>query len=66
MIDLSPACRRMIDVLAGITDGQLAGATPCDDFTVADLLGHVNTSAIRLGALARREAAEERATRPPS
>ena len=59
MIDLSPACRRMIDVLAGITDDQLAGATPCDDFTVADLLGHVNTSAIRLGALARREAAEE-------
>jgi uncharacterized protein (TIGR03086 family) len=49
----------MIDVLAGITDDQLAGATPCDDFTVADLLGHVNTSAIRLGALARREAAEE-------
>jgi hypothetical protein len=32
---------------------------PCDDFTFADLLGHVNTSAIRLGALARREAAEE-------
>jgi hypothetical protein len=56
----------MIDVLTGITDDQLAGATPCDDFTVADLLGHVNTSAIRLGALARREAAEERATRPPS
>jgi uncharacterized protein (TIGR03086 family) len=49
----------MIDVLAGITDDQLAGATPCDDFTVADLVGHVNTSAIRLGALARREAAEE-------
>jgi hypothetical protein len=49
----------MIDVLDGITDDQLAGATPCDDFTFADLLGHVNTSAIRLGALARREAAEE-------
>ena len=39
MIDLSLACRRMIDVLAGITDDQLAGANPCDDFTFADLLG---------------------------
>jgi Mycothiol maleylpyruvate isomerase N-terminal domain len=48
----------MIDVLFGNKDDQLAGATPCDDFTVADLLGHVNVSAIRLGALARREAAE--------
>ncbi|WP_297540281.1 hypothetical protein [Amycolatopsis sp.] len=36
MIDLSPACQRMIDVLTGITDDQLGGATPCDDFTVAD------------------------------
>jgi len=27
VIDLSSACRRMIDVLAGITDDQLAGAT---------------------------------------
>ncbi len=59
MIDLSPACGRMIDVLAGITADQLAGATPCDGFTVAELLGHVDASAIRLGALARREAAEE-------
>ena len=49
----------MIDVLTGITCDQLAGATPRDDFTVADLLGHVNASAIRLGALARRETAEE-------
>jgi hypothetical protein len=56
VIGLSPACQPMIDVLTGTTDDQLAGATPCDDFTVADLLGHVNTSAIRLGALARREA----------
>jgi hypothetical protein len=31
----------MFDVLAGITDDQLAGATPSDDLTVADLLGHV-------------------------
>ena len=55
MIDLWPACRRMIDVLAGITDDQQAGATPCADYTVAGLLGHVDTLSIRLAALARGE-----------
>jgi hypothetical protein len=47
----------MIDVLAGITDDQLAGATPCE-YSVAGLLGHVNTLPIRLAALARGEDAE--------
>jgi hypothetical protein len=34
VIDLWPACQRMIDVLAHITDDQPAGATPCADDTV--------------------------------
>ncbi len=34
-------------------------APPCDDFTVADLLGQVNASAVQLGAPACLEAAEE-------
>ncbi len=55
MIDLWPACQRMTDVLAGITDDQLAGATPCAEYTVAGLLGHVDTLSIRLAALARGE-----------
>jgi hypothetical protein len=59
VIDLGPACQRIIDVQAGITDDQLAGVTPCDGFTVADLVGHVDSSAIRLAALARGEAAAE-------
>jgi hypothetical protein len=45
----------MIDVLADITDDQLAGATPCAEYTVAGLLGHVDTLSIRLAALARGE-----------
>jgi uncharacterized protein (TIGR03086 family) len=45
----------MIDVLAGITDDKLAGATPCAEYTVAGLLGHVDTLSIRLAALARGE-----------
>jgi uncharacterized protein (TIGR03086 family) len=42
MIDLMPACRRMIDVLGGVTDDQLAGGTPCTEYTVRDLIGHVD------------------------
>jgi len=55
VIDLWPACQRMIDVLAGITDDKLAGATPCAEYTVAGLPGHVDTLSIRLAALARGE-----------
>ena len=55
MIDLWPACQRMVDVLAGITDDQQAGATPCAEYTVVGLLGHVDTLSIRLAALARGE-----------
>ena len=34
-------------------DWQLAGAIPCAEYTVAGLLGHVDTLSIRLAALAR-------------
>ncbi|WP_405779129.1 TIGR03086 family metal-binding protein [Streptomyces sp. NBC_01378] len=64
VFDLRPACQRMIDVVAGITDGQLAGGTPCDDFTVAGLLAHVDAAAVRLAAVTRGEAAEPQGVSP--
>ncbi|GAA3057972.1 TIGR03086 family metal-binding protein [Pseudonocardia yunnanensis] len=42
MIDLTPACRRMIDLLAGITDDQLRLPTPCTEYTVGGLIEHVD------------------------
>ncbi len=54
MIDLRPACRRMTDVLAGVTDDQLAHATPCSDYTVGDLINHVSDVSQGSAALARR------------
>lgn len=42
MIDLKPACRRMIDVLAGVTDDQLTSSSPCREYTVGDLIDHVD------------------------
>ena len=53
MIDLKPACEGMIGVLAGITDDQLAGPTPCTEYTVGDLVDHVELVARGATALGR-------------
>uniref|UniRef100_A0AAU3H346 TIGR03086 family metal-binding protein n=1 Tax=Streptomyces sp. NBC_01401 TaxID=2903854 RepID=A0AAU3H346_9ACTN len=57
MIDLQPACRRMTDVLAGVSSDQLTHATPCTDYTVGDLINHVDEVSRGFAALARKERA---------
>ena len=42
MIDLKPACAGMTEVLRGVADDQLGARTPCDEYTVADLIDHVD------------------------
>lgn len=42
MIDLKPACGRMIELVAGITDDHLARPTPCTEYTVGKLVDHVD------------------------
>ncbi|MFC6881902.1 MULTISPECIES: TIGR03086 family metal-binding protein [Actinomadura] len=64
MIDLRPACRSMIDVLAGVAGDQLAAATPCAEYSVGDLVGHVDQVAVGFAALARKESAREEADEP--
>lgn len=55
MIDLKPACRRMADVLAGVTNDQLTHATPCTDYTVRDLINHISEVSQGFAALARKD-----------
>ncbi|MFD0689849.1 TIGR03086 family metal-binding protein [Actinomadura fibrosa] len=55
MIDLQPACRQMIDVLAGVTDDRLAGATPCTEYSVGDLIKHIDQVSRGFVAFARKE-----------
>ncbi|CAM04814.1 uncharacterized protein (TIGR03086 family) [Saccharopolyspora erythraea NRRL 2338] len=45
MIDLKPACREMIGLLAGVEASRLADATPCSEYTVADLIAHIDDAA---------------------
>jgi len=42
MFDLTPAARRLAEVVRTVTDGDLKAPTPCPDYTVGDLLDHVN------------------------
>ncbi|WP_434587337.1 TIGR03086 family metal-binding protein [Streptomyces sp. A5-4] len=58
MIDLKPACRQMIDVLAGVGDEQHANRTPCAEYTVRDLIAHVDEVSSGFAALAHGESGE--------
>ncbi|GAB2849723.1 TIGR03086 family metal-binding protein [Lentzea nigeriaca] len=42
MFDLSPATDRLAGLVRDVTDGDLAAPTPCPDYTVGDLLDHIN------------------------
>ncbi|TDB87873.1 TIGR03086 family protein [Actinomadura sp. KC216] len=65
MIDLKPACHRMIEILAGVDDARLADPTPCADYSVGDLIDHVDVVADGFTALALRKYSES-ADREPS
>ena len=55
MIDFEPTCHRMLAVLAGITDEALTAATPCAEYTVGDLIDHVDTLSRVFAAVGRKE-----------
>jgi uncharacterized protein (TIGR03086 family) len=40
-LDLAPAAHRLATVVAGIPDAALGSPTPCETYTVGDLLDHV-------------------------
>ncbi|MCX2955322.1 TIGR03086 family metal-binding protein [Lentzea sp. NEAU-D7] len=58
MIDLKPACHRMVEVLQRVTDDQLTSSSPCAEYTVADLIDHVDLVSRGSAALARRDSGE--------
>lgn len=58
MIDVKPACSRMIDLLANVADDQLTDPTPCAEYTVAGLVGHIHVVALGSTNLARKELVE--------
>jgi uncharacterized protein (TIGR03086 family) len=41
-LDFDPPVRKLRELLLGITDDDLSGPTPCDDWTLGDLLDHIS------------------------
>lgn len=56
MIDLKPACARMIDLLTRVTAARLDDPTPCAEYSVADLIDHVDSVSQAFIAFARHDA----------
>ncbi|WNV84655.1 TIGR03086 family metal-binding protein [Umezawaea sp. Da 62-37] len=55
VIDFTPATRRLVELLAGVTDAQLTNRTPCAEFSVADLVNHIDGFATAFTAAARKD-----------
>ena len=55
MFDLDPAAEELNRLLAGVRDDQLARPTPCQEWSVADLLAHVHQFATVFTHNARKE-----------
>ncbi len=55
MPDLEPATRELSRLVQGVRDDQLAAPTPCPDYTLGDLLDHVNGLALAFTGAARKQ-----------
>lgn len=55
MYDFEPATRRMAELLVRVTDDQLAAPTPCEKYTLGDLIDHVGGLSQAFTAAARKE-----------
>ncbi|MFD4638748.1 TIGR03086 family metal-binding protein [Lentzea sp. NPDC058436] len=54
MFDLTPAAGQLAAVVRNVTDADLEATTPCPDYTVGDLLDHVNGLAVAFTMAARK------------
>lgn len=54
-LDLDPAATELARLLAGVADDRLDAPTPCADWTLRDLLLHVDGFTVALSANARKE-----------
>jgi uncharacterized protein (TIGR03086 family) len=55
MIDLGPATRAVADVVRNVKDDQLTAPTPCPEYTVADLLDHLDGLSLAFTGAARKQ-----------
>ncbi len=54
-VDLGPAALRLAELVARVTDDELAKPIPCPGYTLGDLIDHVGGLALAFTAAARKE-----------
>lgn len=59
MLDLEPATRRVADLVAGVPDDRLTERTPCPDYTLGDLLAHIDGLSLAFTIAARKPTAAD-------
>ncbi|MFE7136202.1 TIGR03086 family metal-binding protein [Streptomyces sp. NPDC057644] len=64
LLDLEPAARRIAGLLGSVDDGRLDGPTPCPDYAVRELLGHLTGLATAFRDAARKDLGPTTATSP--
>lgn len=57
-VDLGPAAERMADLIGAVPDGRLGDPTPCDEYTVGDLLDHIGGASLAFRAAAVKQPLE--------
>ncbi|MFB4420975.1 TIGR03086 family metal-binding protein [Streptomyces sp. QL37] len=65
-IDLGPAARQVQELIGAIDDGQLDGPTPCPDYAVRELLGHLLGLTVAFRDAARKKSGPTTGTPPAS
>ncbi|MGH8978233.1 MAG: TIGR03086 family metal-binding protein, partial [Acidimicrobiia bacterium] len=63
-VDLGPAANRMAALIRNVSDEQLAGPTPCPEYSLGDLVDHVGGLALAFAAAARKDVANSGAQGP--
>ena len=65
-VDLTPAARRLADLVARVSDEELSGPTPCPAYTLGDLIEHVGGLALAFRAAAEKDIASPYVNGTPS
>ncbi|MCC0100185.1 TIGR03086 family protein [Streptomyces flavotricini] len=63
-VDLGPQARLVARLAREVPDAALAGRTPCPEYTVRDLLGHLSGLAVAFRDAARKDLGPSTATAP--
>ena len=66
MVDLTPAARRLADLVSRVRDDELSGPTPCPAYTLGDLIEHGGGLALAFRAAAEKDIASPYVNGTPS